>query len=90
MIRAFLIEQGIAVRTGSRSLRNSLFAILKNREEELSPRMSDLIVGLYEVWLWLDEQIETVSREVEEISQQEARAQATMSSSPICPIEKPA
>ena len=31
-IRAFLIEQGIAVRTGSRALRNSLFEILKNRE----------------------------------------------------------
>src|ERR1700720_4409207 len=28
-IRAFLIEQGIAVRTGSRALRNSLLAILK-------------------------------------------------------------
>jgi len=37
-IRAFLIEQGIAVRTGSRALRNSLFEILKNREEESSPR----------------------------------------------------
>ena len=30
-IRAFLIEQGIAVRTGLRALRNSLFEILKNR-----------------------------------------------------------
>ena len=34
--------------------------------------MSDLIVGLYEDWLWLDERIETVSREIEEISQNEA------------------
>src|SRR3954451_23871347 len=30
-IRAFLIEQGIAVRTGARALRNSLLAILENR-----------------------------------------------------------
>jgi len=50
-IRAFLIEQGIAVRTGSRALRNSLLAILKNRHDEISPRMSDLIVGLYEDWI---------------------------------------
>jgi len=62
-IRAFLIEQGIAVRTGSRALRSSLFEILKNREDEISPRMSELIVGLYEDWLWLDERIETTSRE---------------------------
>jgi hypothetical protein len=59
------------VRTGSRALRNSLFAILKSREDEISPRTSDLIVGLYEDWLWLDERIETVSREIEEISRQE-------------------
>ena len=85
-IRAFLIEQGIAVRTGSRSLRNSLFAILKNREEELSPRMSDLIVGLYEDWLWLDERIETVSREIAEISEQEANCIRLMSIPGVGPL----
>ena len=47
-IRAFLIEQGIAVRTGSRALRNSLLAILKDRQDEISPRMGGLIAGLYE------------------------------------------
>ncbi len=85
-IRAFLIEQGIAVRTGSRSLRNSLFAILKNREEELSPRMSDLIIGLYEDWLWLDERIETVSREIAEISEQEANCIRLMSIPGVGPL----
>ena len=85
-IRAFLIEQGIAVRTGSRALRNSLFAILKNREDEISPRMSDLIVGLYEDWLWLDERIETVSREIEEISQQEANCIRLMSVPGVGPL----
>ncbi len=37
--RAFLIEQGIAVRPGLRALRKSLFAILENRKDEISPRM---------------------------------------------------
>ena len=78
-IRAFLIEQGIAVRTGSRTLRNSLFEILKNREKEISPRMADLIVGLYEDWLWLDERIETVTREIEELSEKEANCRRLMS-----------
>jgi transposase len=32
-IRAFLIEQGIAVRAGVAALRNSLFDIVKNRED---------------------------------------------------------
>ena len=48
-IRAFLIEQGIAVRTGARALRNSLLAILENRQDEISPRMSGLIAGLYDM-----------------------------------------
>src|SRR6202165_1504780 len=43
-IRAFLIEQGIAVRTGATALRNSLLVILKNRKDEISPRMSGLIL----------------------------------------------
>jgi len=34
-IRAFLIEQGITVRSGPRALRNSLFAILENRKDEI-------------------------------------------------------
>jgi transposase len=34
-IRAFLIEQGIAVRAGLRALRKSLFAILENRRDEI-------------------------------------------------------
>src|SRR3954470_25017169 len=41
-IRAFLIEQGIAVRAGPRALRNSLFAILENRKDEISLRMARL------------------------------------------------
>src|SRR5580658_4458901 len=58
-IQAFLIEQGIAVRTGSRALRNSLLAILENRQDEISPRMSGLIAGLYDDWIALDERIDT-------------------------------
>src|SRR6516165_3933284 len=53
-IGAFLIEQGIAVRAGPRALRKSLFAILDNRKEEISPRTAKLIRGLYfAAWLGL-------------------------------------
>jgi transposase len=85
-IRAFLIEHGIAVRTGANSLRRSLFAILENRADELSPRMSDLIVGLYEDWLWLDERVETLTGEIEQISHREANCKRLMSVPGIGPI----
>jgi len=85
-IRAFLIEQGITVRTGARALRNSLFAILQNREDEISPRMSDIIVGLHEDWLWLDERIESTTNEIELISKREGHCQRLMTIPGIGPM----
>ena len=85
-IRAFLIEQGITVRSGAHALRTSLFQILKNRADEISPRMTDLIVGLYEDWLWLDERIETITAEIEKIAAEEASCQRLMSVPGVGPI----
>ncbi|AMJ59593.1 IS110 family transposase [Bosea sp. PAMC 26642] len=85
-IRAFLIEQGIAIRPGLRALRASLFDILKNRADEISPRMSDLIVGLYEDWLWLDKRIETITAEIEKIAAEQAACARLMSIPGVGPI----
>lgn len=85
-IRAFLIEQGITVRTGARSLRNSLFVILDNRRDEISPRMERIIIGLYEDWLWLDERIEATSDEIETISKREDNCQRLMTVPGIGPM----
>ncbi|MFA9474395.1 MAG: IS110 family transposase [Filomicrobium sp.] len=85
-IRAFLIEQGITVRTGARALRNSLFTILKNRKDEISLRMTDIIVGLYEDWLWLDERIESITSEIEKVSLTESNCERLMSVPGIGPM----
>ncbi len=74
------------MRTGSRALRASLSEILKNREDEISPRMSDLIVGLHEDWLRLDERIEAITREIEEISQHEDNCIRLMSVPGVGPL----
>jgi transposase len=85
-IRAFLIEQGIAVRAGARTLRNSLFAILENRKDEISPRTARLILGLYDDWCHLDKRIETVTSEIEELSHGEAMCRRLMSVPGIGPL----
>src|SRR4029079_5991109 len=85
-IRSFLIEQGIAVRAGATALRNSLLAILENRQDEISPRMRSLIVGLYEDWIALDERIDTIAGEIEKISEVEPKCQRLMSVPGIGPI----
>jgi transposase len=85
-IRAFLIEQGITVRAGARALRNSLFTILLDRADEISPRMNDIIVGLYEDWLWYDERIESVGKEIEALSEQEGNCRRLKSIPAIGPL----
>src|ERR1700722_17952118 len=85
-IRAFLIEQGIAVRPGLRALRNSLFTILENRKDEISPRMAKLILDLYKDWISLDKRIDTIASEIEKISEKEANCQRLMSVPGIGPL----
>jgi len=85
-IRAFLIEQGIAVRTGAGALRNSLLAILENRQDEISPRMRGLIVGLYEDWICLDQRIEALTGEIDQIGEKEANCRRLMSVPGIGPL----
>ena len=60
-------------------LRNSLFAILENRRDEISSRMASLILGLYEDWCWRGKRIETVTSTIEELSQVEPKCRRLMS-----------
>jgi len=85
-IRAFLIEQGIAVRIGPPALRKSLFAMLDNRKEEITSRTAKLIRGLYDDWCCLDERIETLTGEIEILSRSEAKSWQLMSVPGIGPV----
>lgn len=85
-IRAFLIEQGITVRTGAHSLRKSLDAILTKRATEISPRMAQIIEGLYEDWLWLDKRIESLTGEIEKVSQVERNCRRLMTIPGVGPM----
>ena len=48
--------------------------------------MADLIVGLYEDWLWLDARIEHISGEIEKIAQSQVSCQRLMSVPGIGPM----
>jgi transposase len=85
-IRAFLIEQGITVRKGLRALKNSFETILEERKDEISPRMRQILIGLYGGWLWLDDRIETVSKEIEQISRTEENCVNVMTIPGIGPM----
>jgi transposase len=61
-------------------------AILENRQDEISPRMHSLIVGLYEDWVHLDERIETIAGEIEQIGEKEANCRRLTSVPGIGPL----
>lgn len=71
-IRAFLIEQGIAVRSGANALRKSLFAILDQRRDEISDRMRVIIISLHDDWCSLDQRIDNISSEIDALSNKDA------------------
>src|SRR5881227_2440939 len=64
-IRAFLLERGIAVRQGLRSLRSELPRLLATPADVLSPLMIRIIEDLATDWRRLDQRIEGLSEEIE-------------------------
>src|SRR5258705_8564365 len=70
-IRAFLLERGIAVRQGLRSLRSELPGILATRTDVLAPRMLRIIEDLAGDWRRLDARIEDLSSEIEALARQD-------------------
>src|SRR3974390_1620011 len=71
-ISAFLLERGVAVRQGLRSLRTELPIILAKRTDGLSPRMMRIIEDLAGEWRRLDERIEGLSAQVAALARQDA------------------
>jgi transposase len=77
-IRAFLLERGIAVLQGPRSLRSELPGILATRTDVLLPRMLRIIEGLAGDWRRLDERIEGLSSEIEMLARQDKACERLM------------
>lgn len=67
-VRAFLLERGIVFRKGPATLRRHMPEILENGDAQLSPRMRGLLALLWEEWKHLEEQIHSLSGEIETIS----------------------
>ncbi len=60
-------------------------AILEERQDEITRRMRSTLIGLNGDWVWMDDRIETVSAEIEEISQTEENCVNAMTEPGIGP-----
>lgn len=85
-IRAFLLERGIAVRQGLRSLRSELPGILATRTDVLAPRMLRIIEDLAGDWRRLEVRIEDLSSEIEALARQDKGCEGLMTVPGIGPL----
>src|ERR1700726_2279709 len=71
-IRAFLLERGIVFAKSPIRLREALPEVLENVNENLTPRMRNLVAMLWSEWKDLELQIVQMNDEVERIASSEA------------------
>jgi transposase len=71
-LRAFLLERGLVFAKRPAKLRERMPEILENAEEDLTPRMRNLLAMLWSEWKDLELQIEEMNDEVERIASSDA------------------
>jgi transposase len=70
-IRGFLLERGITFAQGPVNLRRHMPAILEDAEQNITPRMRNLLHTLWQEWKSLNTDIDRVSEEIERIGNQD-------------------
>jgi len=71
-LRAFLLERGLVFAKSPAKLRERMPEILENADEDLTPRMRNLLALLWNEWKDLELQIEEMNDEVERIASSDA------------------
>jgi len=71
-LRAFLLERGLVFALTPAKLKAAMADILENAESDLTPRMRNLIGGLWSEWKLVEQQIEELNDELERISAADA------------------
>jgi len=71
-LRAFLLERGLVFAKSPAKLRERMPEILENADEDLTPRMRNLLAVLWDEWKDLELQILQMNDEVEQIASSDA------------------
>jgi transposase len=74
-LRAFLLERGMVFAKTPSKLRQQMPYVLENADENLTPRMRNLLGLLWNEWKELEQQLEGLDREVEQIASGDAACQ---------------
>jgi transposase len=70
-VRGFLLERGITFAKGPAHLRKHMPAILEDAEQNLTPRMRNLLAQLWQEWKQLELDVESITEQIERISNED-------------------
>ena len=71
-IRGFLLERGVVFARGRANLHKHMPGILEDANQNLTPRLRNLLGHLWQEWKQLQTDIETVSKQIELICEEDA------------------
>jgi transposase len=71
-IRAFLLERGVVFAKSPVRLRERMPDVLENADENLTPRMRNLLSWLWDEWKDLEQQLSVLNLEVQQIASSDA------------------
>jgi transposase len=74
-LRAFLLERGMVFAKSPAKLRKEIPEVLENADQNLTPRMRNLLALLWSEWKELEQQIVEMNMEVEQIASSDAACQ---------------
>src|SRR5512140_2531514 len=74
-VRGFLLERGVTFAKGPAHLRKHMPAILEDAEQNLTPRMRDLLAQIWQEWKRLQADIAAIDEEMERISSSDTACQ---------------
>ena len=78
-IRGLLLEYGVKIPQGRHQVRSRIPEILQDAHNGLNPLFRELLHGLYEELVRLDERIGEYDHRIEQLAEQDTRAKALMS-----------
>src|SRR5450631_2737934 len=71
-IRAFLLERGVVFAKSPAKLRERMPDVLENADENLTPRMRNVLSWLWDEWKDLEQQLDLLNLEVKQIGSDDA------------------
>ena len=85
-IRAFLLEQGLPLRSGRRVLQRELPGILVNQDAPISARLRQLLGGLWQEWRVLETQLSDVTATIEAVATEDQACQRLLDVPGVGPL----